>query len=121
MQSLDYVVVDAACKPRRAALPRKSSGARRRFAAGSKVRGLPPLRPGRPRKRKPSGVTRGFPADFFGAIPVASALGAAAGATPPQRLQIIMAALLPPPKPELSTWQRIGTFYLALTVGTGRQ
>jgi hypothetical protein len=72
-------------------------------------------RPCDPAKRKPSGITRGLVADFFGAIPVASALGAAAGATPPRRFQIIMGVLGRRLKPELSTLLESGTFYFALT------
>ena len=100
------------------------AGCRRPFClpaktAGSKVRG--PAAPAAPlplTKTKPSGVTRGLSADFFGAIPVASALGTAAGATPPQQLQlIIMGDFDSHPKPELSTLLGIGTFYFALTQG----
>jgi hypothetical protein len=46
------------------------------------VRGLPPLRPAGIAKRKPSGITRGFVADFFGASPVASALDVRFGRNP---------------------------------------
>ena len=85
--------------------------------AGSKVRGLaaPATLRLQCAKRKPSEGIRGLPADFFGAIPVASALGAAPGATPPRQFQLIMGVLLQPPKPELSTLLGIGIFYFALT------
>ena len=84
--------------------------------AGSKVRGL--AAPATRRalvKRKPSGITRGFPADFSGAIPVASALGAAPGATPPRQIYLTMGGLDDRSKPELSTLPESGTFYFALT------
>jgi hypothetical protein len=54
-------------------------------------------------------------ADFFGAISVASALGTAAGATPPRQRQSIMGAFDKHPKPELSTLLESGTSYFALT------
>jgi hypothetical protein len=54
-------------------------------------------------------------ADFFGAIPVASALGTAPGATPPRQLQLTWVILPTHPNPELSTLLEIGTFYFALT------
>lgn len=78
----------------------------------TKEMGAPPNRNGKP---SDSQAIRGFRADFFGAIPVASALGAAAGATPPRHRQLIMGALYSHPKPELSTLLRTGTFYFALT------
>src|ERR1700694_1218898 len=55
-------------------------------------------------------------ADFSGAIPVASALGAAPGATPPRQLQLTMGGLDGHSKPELSTLLGIGSFYFALTL-----
>src|SRR5205807_2102424 len=84
--------------------------------AGSRVRGLAaPATRRRLAKRKPSGLARGFPADFSGAIPVASALGAATGATLLRQIQLTMAGLDGQPKPELSTLPERGTFYFALT------
>src|SRR5688572_18889618 len=52
---------------------------------------------------------------FFGASPVASALGIRSGATPRGRLQPTMPSLIEPSKADISTWQRRGHFYLALT------
>ena len=68
-------------------------------------------------KPKPSDSppSEGSSADFFGAIPVASALGTAPGATPPRLLQLITGGLDGHPKPELSTLLESGTFYFALT------
>src|SRR4029077_849110 len=63
------VGVSVACKARSAALPTHYAGTAS-LRCRRKVRGLPPLRHcGRPQKRKPSGITRGFVADFFGASP----------------------------------------------------
>jgi hypothetical protein len=85
--------------------------------AGSKVRGpAAPATLPHGLRRKPSGTTRGLPADFSGAIPVASALGAAPGATPPRLLQLITGGLDGQPRPELSTLLERGTFYFALTL-----
>jgi hypothetical protein len=91
---------------------------RRPIAASSKVRGLaaPATRlPLPPSKRKPSGLTRGSSADFFGAIPVASALGSPAGRDPNRLCEHITRVNSRTPKPELSTWPGTGTFYLAPT------
>jgi hypothetical protein len=52
-----------------------------------------------------------------GANSVASALGTSPGATPAKLCQHNMRVLNRPSEPELSTWLRVGTFYLALTVG----
>ena len=70
-----------------------------------------------PPKQKPSNslAIGGFTADFFGAIPVTSALGTAPGATPPRQGQLTMGVLVGHPKPELSTLLERGTFYFALT------
>jgi hypothetical protein len=62
--------------------------------------------------------SEGSSADFFGAIPVASALGATPGATLPRLLQLTMGGLDGHPKPELSTLLESGTFYFALTHAT---
>ena len=62
-------------------------------------------------------MPEGFCADaFFGASPVvASALGFRLGATLANSLTLNTALRFPKAPPELSTWRRIGTFYLALT------
>jgi len=74
-------------------------------------------------KTKPSDsqAIRGLRADFSGAIPFASALGAAAGATPPRHRQLILGALYGHPQPELSNLPGSGTFYFALTVDDYRR
>jgi len=65
-----------------AALPRKKTrGTASLSLQAVRCGGYRPCDPGRVEKRKPSGRTRGF-ADFFGASPVASALGIRSGATP---------------------------------------
>jgi hypothetical protein len=91
----------------------QNTRAGRLFAAGSKVRG--PAAPATRPKRKPSGVTRGFVADFFGANPVASALGIRSGATPRGRIHCNIRSSALPAKEDISTWQKRGHFYLALT------
>ena len=63
-------------------------------------------------------LTRGFriSADFFGASPVASALDLRLGRDPDtDRIYVITPSCLPPSKQDLSTLQRIGHFYFALT------
>ena len=63
-------------------------------------------------------LTRGFriSADFFGASPVASALDLRLGRDPDtDRIYLITPSSLPPSKQDLSTLQRIGHFYFALT------
>jgi hypothetical protein len=52
-----------------------------------------------------------------GASPVASALGIRLGATPCGLTHLNMPFSARPSKPDISTWQRIGHFYLALTYG----
>jgi transposase len=52
---------------------------------------------------------------FFGASPVASALGIRSGATPRGRPQPTMPSPVEPSKGDISTWQTRGHFYLALT------
>jgi hypothetical protein len=70
---------------------------------------------GQPQKRKPSGITGGFSADFFGASSVASALGFRSGATPHECLQPNIHSSALPHKEDISIWQKSGHFYLALT------
>jgi len=67
-------------------------------------------------------LTRGFwpSADFFGASSVASALDLRRGRDPvTDRSQSSMRVRADPSKPELSTLQKTGTFYFALTVRSG--
>jgi|SRR5712691_7803626 len=85
--------------------------------AGSKVRGRAAPATLQDLTKETPWATRGFLADFSGAIPVASALGAAPGATPPRLLQLTMGGLHDRSKPELSTLLESGTFYFALTGG----
>jgi hypothetical protein len=71
----------------------------------------------KPSEGTPQGpVDRGFAADYFGASPVASASNLPQGRDSPEnRNQTITH---PPParsKPDISTLQRIGHFYFALT------
>ena len=55
-------------------------------------------------------------ADCFGASPVASALGMESRRDPALHSQhFTIASLATRPRPDISTWQRIGHFYLALT------
>jgi hypothetical protein len=73
--------------------------------------------------QKPSdgvATTRGCVADaFFGASPVvASALGAAPGATPARLIEPTMGGSRGHSKPGLSTLLRTGSFYFALTTAT---
>src|SRR5580692_12632990 len=60
----------------------------------------------------------GFGAICFGAIPVAAVFGSAPGSATSQEHQIQHKSTLTPglSKPDISTWQEIGHFYLALTV-----
>jgi hypothetical protein len=76
----------------------------------------------KPKKTKPSdgdcfGATRGLDADaFFGASPVvASALGIRSGATPRGRIHSNTHPSALRHKEDISTWQKRGHFYLALT------
>ena len=55
-----------------------------------------------------------------GASPVASALGIRLGATPRGPTHPNMPFSTRPSKPDISTWHRLGHFYLALTQGHGR-
>ena len=55
------------------------------------------------------------PADCFGANPVASAWATPPGATPAKLCEHTTRIQNRIRKPELSTWPRIGTFYLAPT------
>jgi transposase len=63
---------------------------------------------------------RGFGAFRFGASPVAAVFGSAPGSatSPKHRIHLKPRPQTPPSKQDISTWQRIGHFYLALT-GTG--
>src|SRR5205807_395311 len=63
-----------------------------------------------PRRIRSEGLSR-----FFGASPVASASGIRSGATPCGRPQPNTAPPPAPSKPDISIWQGIGHFYLALT------
>ena len=75
--------LDAACPTLRAALSRKTSGARRRSAAGSKVRGLPPLRPcWLMIKQKPSELSEGSCCRFLRSHPRRIGLGRRSGRHP---------------------------------------
>jgi hypothetical protein len=120
MGLVDFVVLETACQTLRDALPRKTSGARRRFAAGSKVRGRPPLRPCcGPKNENPP--VRKTPE---GSLPISSepspshrTLGIRLGATPcgqsnfnmhPQRLW---------PKGDISTLQKGVTFLFCVDRG----
>jgi hypothetical protein len=73
-------------------------------------------------KPKPSdngfAATRGLAADaFFGASPVvASALGIRLGATPRGPIHSNIHPLALRHKEDISTWQKSGHFYLALTM-----
>jgi hypothetical protein len=66
-------------------------------------------------KRKPSAVSRGLVADFFGAIPVASALGTRLGATPRGQINSNTHPRLRWAKGDISTLRRRRHFYFALT------
>ena len=82
MQVFDYVVLDAACNREKGhPAPQKTRGTPSLSLQAVRCGGYRPCDPGRVEKRKPSGRSRGF-ADFFGASPVASALGIRSGATP---------------------------------------
>ena len=71
----------------------------------------------KPSEGTPQGpVDRGFAADYFGASPVASALNLPVERDfPENRNQTIMHSLPARSKPDISTLQRIGHFYFALT------
>ena len=71
----------------------------------------------KPSEGTPQGpVDRGFAADYFGASPVASALNLPQEHDfPKNRNQTITHSPPAQSKPDISTWQRIGHFYLALT------
>src|SRR5207302_4315783 len=60
----------------------------------------------------------GYGAICFGASPVAAVFGSAPGSatSPEHRIQNTLASPAVPSKQDISTWQRIGHFYLALTV-----
>ena len=69
-------------------------------------------------KAKPSDVyfaAGGFYADHFGASSVASALPIRSGATPTEPYHPNIHFLSLTSKPDISTWHRVGHFYLALT------
>ena len=73
---------------------------------------------GRPKTKPPAGDARGscHSADCCGASPVASALGMEHRRDPALHNHYpTTASRAPRPKPDISTWQRIGHFYLALT------
>ena len=78
-----------------------------------------PARMGELTKTKPSdGDARGWcrSAACFGASPLASALGLESRRDPALHSQhFTIAPLATRPKPDISTWQRLGHFYLALT------
>src|SRR5208282_2955490 len=77
-----------------------------------------------PRKAKPpegtpqGPVNRGFAAVYFGANSVASALNLPQERDLPKNHHHSKPPLSnPTPQPDISTWQRLGHFYLALTAG----
>jgi hypothetical protein len=76
---------------------------------------LPPK--AKPSEGTPQGpVNRGFAAVYFGANSVASALNLPQDSDVPKNHSHSKPPLLnPTSKPDISTWQRIGHFYLALT------
>jgi hypothetical protein len=63
-------------------------------------------------------VDRGFGAICFGASPVAAAFGSAPGSaiSPEHRIQLTLTPQPVPSKADISTWHKIGHFYLALTL-----
>ena len=73
----------------------------------------------KPSEGTPQGlVDRGFAADYFGASPVASALNLPRERDSPENREQTITH--PPParsKPDISTLQRLGHFYFALTSG----
>ena len=71
----------------------------------------------KPSEGTPQGpVDRGLAAAYFGANPVASALNLPQERDSPENHPYSNPALFPlPSKPDISTWQRLGHFYLALT------
>ncbi len=77
---------------------------------------LPPK--AKPSEGTPQGpVNRGFAAVYFGANSVASALNLPQDSDVPKNHSHSKPPLLnPTSKPDISTWQRIGHFYLALTI-----
>jgi len=58
-------------------------------------------------------------ADCFGANPVASALGSLTRRDPGEAMRTYHGGGRSTSKPELSTWPRVGTFYLAPTISGG--
>jgi len=71
----------------------------------------------KPSEGTPQGpVDRGFAADYFGASPVASALNLPQERDSPEnRIHTTAHSPVEPSKQDISTWQGIGHFYLALT------
>src|ERR1700680_4374732 len=71
----------------------------------------------KPSEGTPQGpVDRGFAADYFGASPVASALNLPQERDfPKNRIHTTTHSPVEPSKQDISTWQTIGHFYLALT------
>jgi hypothetical protein len=81
--------------------------------------GCRPCDPAALLKSKPSGIAGGLFADFFGAIPVASALGIRLGATPRGQINSNTHSQALGSKDDISTLQRRRHFYFALTYSFG--
>jgi len=65
----------------------------------------------------------GLGAICFGASPLAAVFGSVPGSatSPEHRLYLKPTQLTHPAKPDISTWRRLGHFYLALTVVNGKR